>query len=73
MVLKHLLISHHGTYENGSAKLPMTMEAIVLHYVDSLDSKIAEFQKQMFEDPNVDGTWTNYIPTLERKLYKGKK
>ena len=73
MVLKHLLISHHGTYENGSAKLPMTMEAIVLHHVDSLDSKIAEFQKQIFEDPNVDGTWTNYIPTLERKLYKGKK
>ena len=73
MVLKHLLISHHGTYDNGSAKLPMTLEAIALHHIDSLDSKIAEFQKQMFEDPNVDGAWTNYVPMLERKLYKGKK
>ena len=73
MVLKHLLISHHGTYDNGSVKLPMTLEAIALHHIDSLDSKIAEFQKQMFEDPNVDGVWTNYIPLLERKLYKGKK
>ncbi|MCL2305147.1 MAG: HD domain-containing protein [Planctomycetaceae bacterium] len=73
MVLKHLLISHHGTYDNGSAKLPMTLEAIALHHIDSLDSKIAEFQKQIFEDPNVDGTWTNYIPLLERKLYKGGK
>ena len=73
MVLKHLLISHHGTYDNGSAKLPMTLEAIALHHIDSLDSKIAEFQKQMFEDPNTDGAWTNYIPLLERKLYKGIK
>ncbi len=73
MVLKHLLISHHGTYDNGSSKLPMTLEAVALHYIDSLDSKIAEFQKQMFEDPNADGVWTNYIPTLGRKLYKGKQ
>jgi len=73
MVLKHLLISHHGTYDNGSAKLPMTLEAIALHHIDSLDSKIAEFQKQMFEDPNIDGAWTNYIPLLERKLYKGSR
>jgi 3'-5' exoribonuclease len=72
MLLKHLLLSHHGTYENQSTKLPMTLEAIALHFIDSLDSKIAEFRKYMLEDPNLGGVWTNYIPSIERKLYKGK-
>ncbi|MDR1964279.1 MAG: HD domain-containing protein [Planctomycetaceae bacterium] len=72
MLLKHLLLSHHGTYENQSAKLPMTLEAIALHFIDSLDSKLAEFRKYMLEDPNLGANWTNYIPVIERKLYKGK-
>ncbi len=72
MLLKHLLISHHGTLENGSSKLPMTLDALALFFLDSLDAKLAEFQKHIFEDPNAGGTWTNYIPAIERKLYKGK-
>ncbi len=72
MLLKHLLISHHGTYENQSAKLPMTLESLALHYIDSLDSKLAEFRKYMLDDPNVGSPWTNYIPAIERKLYKGE-
>jgi 3'-5' exoribonuclease len=73
MLLKHLMLSHHGSHENGSAKLPMTLEAIALHYIDSLDSKLTEFEKYMFEDPNAGSSWTNYIPIIDRKLYKGKK
>ena len=72
MLLKHFLISHHGLYENQSAKLPMTLEAMAIHFIDSLDSKIAEFQKYILDDPNLGGSWTNYIPGIERKLYKGK-
>jgi 3'-5' exoribonuclease len=71
MLLKHMLISHHGTYENQCTKLPMTLEAITLHFIDSIDSKIAEFRKYMLDDPNVGGLWTNYLPAIERKLYKG--
>lgn len=72
MLLKHFIISHHGTYENGSSKLPMTIEAIVLHFIDSIDSKISEFHKYMSEDPNVGSEWTNYLPSIDRKLYKGR-
>jgi len=71
MLLKHMLISHHGTYENQCTKLPMTLEAITLHFLDSIDSKIAEFRKYMLDDPNAGGLWTNYLPAIERKLYKG--
>ncbi|MDR3198020.1 MAG: HD domain-containing protein [Planctomycetaceae bacterium] len=72
MILKHLLLSHHGAYENQSAKLPMTLEAVALYLIDSFDSKLAEFRKYIIEDPNLGGDWTNYIPGIERKLYKGK-
>jgi 3'-5' exoribonuclease len=40
-VVQHLLISHHGQYEFGSPKLPMIREALVFHYLDDLDSKMA--------------------------------
>jgi len=71
MLLKHMLISHHGTYENQCTKLPMSLEAITLHFIDSIDSKIAECRKYILDDPNVGSLWTNYIPAIERKLYKG--
>ncbi|MDR0870476.1 MAG: HD domain-containing protein [Planctomycetaceae bacterium] len=73
MFLKHFLISHHGTYDNQSAKLPMTLEAMTLHFLDSIDSKIAEFRKYIMNDPNYGSHWTDYIPGIERKLYKGER
>ena len=71
MLLKHMLISHHGTYENQCTKLPMSIEAMTLHFIDSIDSKIFEFRKYMLDDPNAGSHWTNYIPSIDRKLYKG--
>jgi 3'-5' exoribonuclease len=50
----------------------MTLEAMALHFLDSFDSKLAEFEKYIFEDPNAGSSWTNYLPVIERKLYKGK-
>lgn len=70
MLLKHMILSHHGTLENGCSRVPMTLEALALYYLDSLDAKLAEFQKDIHEDPNTGSSWTNYIPSIERKLYK---
>jgi len=39
--LEHLVLSHQGRKEFGSPVEPMTPEAIVLHMVDDLDSKLA--------------------------------
>ncbi|MDO4586896.1 MAG: HD domain-containing protein [Planctomycetia bacterium] len=70
MILQHLIISHHGELENGSSKVPMTLEALALFYIDSLDAKLCEFEKHIIEDPSAGSAWTNYIPQIERKLYK---
>jgi 3'-5' exoribonuclease len=69
--LKHMIVSHHGEYEFGSPKLPMTLEAVALHLLDTLDARVHSFQQQMKDDPNVESPWTNFNPTIGRKLYKG--
>jgi 3'-5' exoribonuclease len=69
--LKHMIVSHHGEYEFGSPKLPMTPEAITLYCLDNLDAKINSFHQLISEDPNVDSSWTIYQANIERKLYKG--
>lgn len=69
--LKHIIVSHHGQYEFGSPKLPMTMEAMALCCLDTLDAKIFSFEQYLREDPNVGSAWTHYIPSIQRKLFKG--
>jgi len=69
--LKHLILSHHGTYEFGSPRLPMTPEAVALHLIDNLDAKVHEFTQAINSDPNAGAHWTLFQPRLERKLFKG--
>ena len=69
--LKHMVISHHGEYEFGAPKLPMTLEAIALHYLDNLDAKIHHFQQLLRDDANLDSPWTQFHHNLNRKLFKG--
>jgi 3'-5' exoribonuclease len=69
--LKHLILSHHGTYEFGSPKLPMTPEAIALHHIDNLDAKVHEFCRDIADDPNPQASFTPFNARLDRKLFKG--
>jgi 3'-5' exoribonuclease len=69
--LKHMIVSHHGTHEFGSPKLPMTLEAIALHYLDNLDAKIHTFGREIRDDPSRDSSWTPFQQSLGRRLYKG--
>jgi 3'-5' exoribonuclease len=68
--VKHMIASHHGEYEFGSPKLPMTLEAVALHHLDNLDAKIHSFDQLLRDDANVDSRWTLYHNHLGRKLYK---
>ena len=69
--LKHMIASHHGTYEFGSPRLPMTPEAVALHHLDNLDAKVHEFSRSIQDDPNAESHWTPYSSRLARKLFKG--
>ncbi len=71
--LRHMIVSHHGQYEFGSPKLPMTLEAIALHHLDNMDSKIHCAKQMIEEDANSESAWTVYNPAFGRKIYKGAK
>jgi 3'-5' exoribonuclease len=68
-LIKHLLISHHGQYEFGSPKLPMFREALVLHYLDDLDSKMGAARAVLGTDGGEAG-WTAFSSALNRKLLR---
>ncbi|HEX8201064.1 MAG TPA: HD domain-containing protein [Isosphaeraceae bacterium] len=69
--LKHMIVSHHGPAEFGSPKLPMTPEAIALHYLDNLDAKIHTFTREIRDDPCRETSWTAFNQNLGRRLFKG--
>jgi 3'-5' exoribonuclease len=69
--LKHMILSHHGSYEFGSPKLPMTPEAIALHQLDNFDVKVHVFTRDIREDRNQTSAWTPFNQSLQRRLFKG--
>jgi 3'-5' exoribonuclease len=68
--LKHMIVSHHGRLDYGSPKVPMTPEAIALHFLDDLDAKLQAFRQATAMDAGSNPGWTNYVPALGRKLYR---
>ncbi len=68
-LLKHMVLSHHGHYEFGSPKLPMFREAVMLHYLDDLDSKMGAMSAMLASDRGEPG-WTERGAALERRLLR---
>lgn len=73
ILLEHLIISHHGEYEFGSPKLPMFPEALMLHYLDDLDSKMEAMRAHFEREEGTESEWTAYNPSLGRPLLNTRK
>jgi len=71
MLLRHMVLSHHGEREFGALILPHTIEAILLHYADTLDAKMAAVQEHIGK--HADGLFTEYHRPMERYFYIGDK
>ena len=71
LLVEHLVLSHHGKYEFGSPKLPMTPEAIMLHYLDDLDAKMQTVRSE-FARSEANGRsgaeMTEWVRSMERPL-----
>jgi 3'-5' exoribonuclease len=72
-LVEHMIISHHGQYDFGSPKLPMFPEALMLHYLDDLDSKMESMRANFERDPESEEGWTGYNPSLGRPLLNTAK
>jgi 3'-5' exoribonuclease len=69
-LLEHMLISHHGELEFGSPRVPLFPEALLLHHLDNLDSKMECMRAAIAHDRHASGCWTGYIAPLERVVLK---
>ncbi|MCL2761341.1 MAG: HD domain-containing protein [Desulfuromonadales bacterium] len=69
MLLRHMIISHHGQYEYGSPKRPKTVEATILSYLDDLDSKINGIRSHIKKGGDMQGHWTPYHRLYDRYFY----
>jgi len=75
VLVEHMILSHHGKYEFGSPKLPMTPEAILLSALDDLEAKMqnmrAEFAKELANGKSGSGM-TEWVRSMERPLLNSK-
>ncbi len=69
-LLEHMVISHHGELAFGSPKVPVFPEALLLHHLDNLDSKMEAMRAMIQRDSASDNEFTGWVPSLERVLLK---
>jgi 3'-5' exoribonuclease len=69
-LVEHMILSHHGKLEFGSPKLPQFPEALLLHYLDDMDSKMESMRALIESDRQIDGCFTAYNLPLERCALK---
>jgi 3'-5' exoribonuclease len=68
-LLKHFLLSHHGQYIWGSPKKPMTLEAVMLHFLDDMDAKINGIQQVIKKEVPEGARWSAYHRMFEQYFY----
>jgi len=68
--IEHIILSHHGKAEFGSPREPMFPEALVVHYLDDLDSKLESMRAQFVADKDRPGEWTARNRALGHELLK---
>jgi 3'-5' exoribonuclease len=69
-LLLHLIASHHGELAFGSPKVPLFPEALLLHHLDNLDSKMECMRGLIERDRQIEGVWTGYSSALDRTVLK---
>ena len=68
--LEHIILSHHGFLEYGSPKEPMTLEALMVHHLDNMDSKLQGFLDVLARETAGDSAWSAPNFLFKRPLYK---
>jgi 3'-5' exoribonuclease len=71
VMLKHLVVSHHGSREFGSPEPPKTIEAVLLNHIDDMDAKVNGIREYMAAQAPSEA-WTPYHNLLGRHFYRGK-
>ena len=71
VLVEHMILSHHGKYEFGSPKLPMTPEAILLSALDDLEAKMQAMRNEFRAaeaNGKSSGELTDWVRSMDRPL-----
>ncbi len=71
LLIKHMILSHHGQLEFGSPKRPKIPEALLLSYIDDIDAKMFDFTQFIEKEQRPETNWTGYHRLFNRYLYTG--
>jgi 3'-5' exoribonuclease len=75
VLVEHMILSHHGKYEFGSPKLPMTPEAILLNVLDDLEAKMQAMRNEFAKaeaNGKSPGEMTDWVRSLERPIFDSR-
>lgn len=72
LLVKHMILSHHGQYQFQSPVLPQTLEALVLHHVENMDAQIDQADNLLAEARKEGRSWTDFDKLMGRFFYLGK-
>ncbi len=67
--LLHLILSHQGEHEKQSPVVPMTREALILHYADEIDSGVNAINRIIEEQKTPETNWSSYVNLIDRFIY----
>ncbi|MDR1159794.1 MAG: HD domain-containing protein [Syntrophomonadaceae bacterium] len=70
MVLRHMILSHHGVLEFGSPVKPLFPEAFMLYFMDNLDAKMFVYFNHIEEDRENPDPFTPYDNLYQQNYYK---
>jgi 3'-5' exoribonuclease len=71
LLLKHLILSHHGEMQFGAVRLPASREAFALHLADDLDAKMNAVRRILSNPGWGENTWTGYDTIFGRHFFRG--
>ena len=69
MILKHIILAHHGRLEYGSPKVPMFPEAMVVAMIDDMDSKMDTMMSFINQERQSGESWSRFNDNFERYFY----
>ena len=75
VLVEHMILSHHGKYEFGSPKLPMTPEAVLLSALDDVEAKMQAMRNEFGRDAvagKSGSEMTEWVRSMERPLLNSK-
>lgn len=71
LVLKHIVLSHHGKQEFGSPKVPQFLEAFIVAFIDDFDSKVNTIHHFMSSERQSGEKWSRFHQLFDRYFYLG--